>query len=221
MNKAIAYIVVDGEVGSHSQVAETLDKKKREIVAQAAELGLSLAAVYADIRREMEATKIGLRTMLTEVTQGKSKAIVVENFEAFADPYTLMMDAFSCMKDNCINVYILNENRILKSEEIELIWRALKMARQFDQKIVAARIKRGLKHATLSGRRIGRRPFEDYEINTEIFENVHNMRERGLSLRDICKALNSAGVKTNSQKKWYPTTVKRMLERSSPDAVNV
>lgn len=214
MNRAIAYILVDGEVGPHAQVADILDERKREIVRKAADLGLSLTGVYADIRREMESQRVGLRTLLSEVQKQNVGAIVVESFDVFADPHSIMIDSFACIKERNAKIYVLNDNRVLDYEHVELIYRALEMARQYDQRLNADRIRRGLKHALLTGRPIGRRPFEHSEANAEIFGNVLEMRERGLSLRDICKALNSAGVKSSALKVWHPTTIKRMLERS-------
>jgi DNA invertase Pin-like site-specific DNA recombinase len=215
MNRAIAYILVDGDVGPHSQVADTLDAKKRELVERAASLGFELTAVYADVRRELEAGRKGLRAMLSDLQQNRASALVVESFESFADPHVKMLDAFRSIKEVNARICLLNENRIIEPEEIDLVLRALTMAREFDQRLNAVRIKRGLQHASLSGKPIGRRPFEFEVGNAEILNDVQLMRQRGLSLRDICKALNSAGVKSSSQKTWHPTTIKRMLERVS------
>lgn len=216
MNRAIAYILVDGDVGPHSQVADTLDAKKREMVERAALLGFELTAVYADIRRELESGRKGLRAMLSDLQNNRASALVVESFESFADPHAKMLEAFRSMKEVKARICLLNENRIIEPENIDLVVRALSMAREFDQRLNAARIKRGLQHASLSGKAIGRRPFEYEEGNAEILSDVRAMRERGLSLRDICKALNSAKVETSSQKSWHPTTIKRMLERANP-----
>lgn len=214
MNRAIAYLLVDGDVGSHSQVAELLDHKKREVVERAAHLGFELTAVYADVRRELEGSRKGLRAMLNDLSLNRAGALVVESFESFADPHAKMLDAFRCVTASNARICLLNENRILEAEQVDLVVRALTMAREFDQRLNGARIKRGLQHASLSGKPIGRRPFEFDEANHEVLNDVQAMRQRGLSLRDICKALNSAGIKTSSEKTWHPTTIKRMLERS-------
>jgi DNA invertase Pin-like site-specific DNA recombinase len=214
MNRAIAYILVDGDVGPHAIVAEILDVKKREIVERAATLGLELTAVYADVRREMESGRKGLRAMLSDVERHAVSAVVVESFESFADPHVKMIEAFKSLKDGQARVYVLNENKVVGADQIDLLMRALAMAREYDQKLNAVRIKRGLQHASLSGKAIGRKPFESEGTNSEIFNNVLEMRKRGLSLRDICKALNSARVETSGHKTWHPTTVKRMLERA-------
>lgn len=217
MNRSIAYILVEGDVGPHALVAEILDAKKREMVAKAASLNLQLTAVFADVRREMESGRRGLRAMLSEVRKHQLGSVVIESFESFADPHIKMLEAFDCLRDSKTRVYVLNENRVIEPEHLDLIARALSMARRYDQQLNAVRIKRGLQHASLSGRPIGRRPFEFADSNSEIFHNVQEMRRRGLSLRDICKALNSAGVETSSQKTWHPTTIKRMIERAQSE----
>jgi DNA invertase Pin-like site-specific DNA recombinase len=214
MNRAIAYILIDGDVGPHSQVADTLDAKKRDLVARTATLGFELTAVYADVRRELEGGRKGLRAMLNDLQENRAGALVVESFESFADPHLKMLEAFRCVKEVNARICLLDENRVVGPEEIDLVVRALAMAREFDQRLNAVRIRRGLQHASLSGRPIGRRPFEFEQANAEVLKDVQIMRERGLSLRDICKALNSAGVQTSSHKLWHPTTIKRMLERA-------
>lgn len=214
MDRAIAYILVDGDVGPHSQVADLLDGKKRGLVERTASLGFELTAVYADVRRELEAGRKGLRAMLNDLQENRASCLVVESFESFADPHMKMLEAFKCVKEFNARICLLDENRVVSPEEVDLVVRALAMAREFDQRLNAARIRRGLQHASLSGRPIGRRPFEHDEANSEVLRDVQLMRERGLSLRDICKALNSAGVHTSSKRTWYPTTIKRMLERA-------
>lgn len=213
MNRAIAYILVDGDVGSHSQVANLLDTRKRELVEKSAVLGLELMAVYADVRRELEGNRKGMAAMLNDLNENRASALVVESLESFADPYAKMLEAFRCVKTSNARICLLNENRILEADQVDLVVRALTMAREFDQKLNGARIKRGLQHASLSGKPIGRRPFEFDESNLEVLNDVKQMRQRGLSLRDICRALNSAGIGTSSKKTWHPTTIKRMLER--------
>jgi DNA invertase Pin-like site-specific DNA recombinase len=219
MNRAIAYILVEGDVGPHAAVAEILDAKKREMVAKAGTLGLELAAVFADVRREVEAGRRGLRALLNEIQKHKVRSVVVDSFESFADPHSKMLEAFECLKESNARIYLLSENRLIETESIDLIVRALSIARQYDQQLNAVRIKRGLQHASLSGKPIGRRPFEFVDANNQIFHNVQEMRRRGLSLRDICKALNSAGVETSSQKTWHPTTIKRMLQRAQSENI--
>ena len=214
MNRAIAYILVDGEVGPHDLVAKVLDSKKRELVEQAANLGLELAAVYADVRREIEGNRLGLKAMLEAVQKQTLRSVVVDSFSSFADPQRQMLQTFECLLRHDVKIFILDENKTLERDQIGYIVKALQMANGFDKKLSAIRIKRGLQHASLSGKPIGRRPFEKHENNSEIFTNILEMRKRGLSLRDICKALNSAGVKTSSHRSWHPTTVKRMLERA-------
>lgn len=214
MNRAIAYILVEGDVGPHSIVAEILDARKRELVMRAATLGLELTSIYADIRSEVELGRRGLPAMLNDIRKHQVKAVVVEAFESFADPHIKMIETFKCLKEQNARIYVLDENKMIEAEQIDFVMRALAIARRFDQKLNAARIKRGLQHASLSGRPVGRKPFEHEDAHSEIFNNVQQMRKRGLSLRDICKALNSAGVETSSQKTWHPTTIKRMLERA-------
>ncbi len=56
---------------------------------------------------------------------------------------------------------------------------------------------------------------EEFKVEQKVITAVKQMREQGLSLRQIAKNLSAMGVPTKcAGKKWHPEMVKRMLEAS-------
>ena len=56
----------------------------------------------------------------------------------------------------------------------------------------------------------------EYKVEQKIINAVVQMREQGLSLRQIAKNLSAMGIPTKCNgKKWHPEMVKRIFDRLS------
>lgn len=214
--KAIGYLCFDGEPMMRSAHNALLESAKSDLIQKSEAVGLELSRVFADLRLDPENLRSGFETMLKQFSAQEAPAVALKSIDALADRPTKMWEFFKAACIHQVDIYVLDEDRRIGPDESGDIARILELSMSYEKRLSTLRISRGLKQASLLGRKIGRKRFED-RGNTEVLEDILKMRQRGLSLRDICRALNDGSVPTVLQRNWHPTTIKRLLERSSDE----
>lgn len=98
------------------------------------------------------------------------------------------------------------------SAEDELMRSMLGAIAQYEKRLISMRTKAALARAKAAGKRIGSPRVE--HVRPWLVKRLVGMRLAGLSYPAICKQLHLAGVKPDRGHTWYPTTIKRILDRA-------
>ncbi len=89
----------------------------------------------------------------------------------------------------------------------EMLANVLATFAQYERRLISQRTKDALAIKKSQGIKLGR----PKSITPEIEARIRGMREAGMSLRAICKALEADGVPPPRGKAWYPTSFSRAL----------
>jgi site-specific DNA recombinase len=68
----------------------------------------------------------------------------------------------------------------------------------------------------INGRCEGAKPYGYYENEKSTLLHIRSMRNGGMNFTEIAQTLNKWGVRTRRNGKWYPNTVKRIIDREDP-----
>jgi hypothetical protein len=86
------------------------------------------------------------------------------------------------------------------------------MAKEHEER--SSKIKQSLNLVKQSGRKLGGKPFGVTASELTIIQQILNLYKNGYGLKKICDLLESNNIKTVANKRWYPTTIKRIIERT-------
>ncbi len=102
----------------------------------------------------------------------------------------------------------------------------LRLFAEYERNIIAARTKTAMLRHQANGRRMSKEPpfgfavdptdtasLIENEAEQQTIERIVSMKESDMSLRAICRQLQSDGIKCRSKNNWHHTTVKKIIER--------
>lgn len=82
---------------------------------------------------------------------------------------------------------------------------------QLERRLISERTKAALAQRRAAGVRLGR----ERVISLDVERRARDMRAKGLSIRDICAALDAEGHPTPGGGPWRPSTLHRVLNRAA------
>jgi DNA invertase Pin-like site-specific DNA recombinase len=144
----------------------------------------------------------------------KAKMILIDAYKTIAVPIKDLQRAFdiwakyeislACVQDNIVlnHVFITSFKQILLAS----------VAKEHEER--SAKIKQSLKVVKQSGVKLGGKRFGISAKELTIIQQILKLYEMGFSLKKICDLLASNNIKTATNKRWHPTTVKRIVERT-------
>ena len=83
---------------------------------------------------------------------------------------------------------------------------------EYERALIGQRTKDALAALKRRGVKLGRKGYQDSEAGKDLMQLIRAMSEKGFNSSQIAKRLNGAGVKSLCGKRWYKTTVSRILE---------
>jgi len=123
-------------------------------------------------------------------------------------------------------VSVCGEGTWNDSDQDWLIRKILQTLAEYERRVTAARTKASMLRHQASGRRMSKQtpfgwaidpadPARMIENITEqqVIQHIIAMQESSMSLRAICRQLESEGISCRNNPKWHHTTVKRILQR--------
>lgn len=222
MQKVIGYI----RVSTAGQVEEgvSLEAQKAKIAAWCALNDGELVALFEDagISGRGMVKREGLQAALAATTKGM--ALVTYSISRLARNTRDMLEIAERLKKNGADLVSLSERIDTTTASGNMVFQMLAVLAEFERKQIGERTSMALKHKKANGDVYAATPFGFEAIDGRLVEvkaesaivaNIMAMREGGASLAAIAEALNTRGVEGKRGGKWFPSTVRYLIQRQA------
>lgn len=220
MTKAIGYIRVSTQEQATS--GYSLDAQKAKLEAYAALYDIELTDIVVDAGVSAKSLKReGLQRVLTTLDNGGADAVLIFKL----DRLTRSVKDWNVL----IEKYFTNKALLSVSDQIDtrtaagrLCLNVLMSVAQWERETIGERTSTALQYKKSQGQHIGSVPYgyEAIDKTLAVVESeaaaialIKDMKEQGLKLQAIADELNAQNIPTKRGGKWYPTSVKNVLER--------
>ena len=220
MTKAIGYIRVSTQEQATS--GYSLDAQKAKLEAYAALYDIELTDIVIDAGVSAKSLKReGLQRVLQTLDNGGADAVLIFKL----DRLTRSVKDWNVL----IEKYFTNKAPLSVSDQIDtrtaagrLCLNVLMSVAQWERETIGERTSTALQHKKSQGHHIGSVPYgyEAIDKTLAVVESeaaaialIKDMKEQGLKLQAIADELNAQNIPTKRGGKWYPTSVKNVLER--------
>ena len=222
MQKVIGYI----RVSTTGQVEEgvSLEAQKAKIAAWCALNDGELVALFEDagisgggmVKRE------GLQAALAATTKGM--ALVPYSISRLARNTRDMLEIAERLEKKGADLVSLSERIDTTTASGRMVFRMLAVLAEFEREQIGERTRMALAHKKANGDVYAATPFGfeaiegrlvEVKAESAIVANIMAMREGGASLAAIAEALNTRGVEGKRGGKWFPSTVRYLIQRQA------
>lgn len=220
MTKAIGYIRVSTQEQATS--GYSLDAQKAKLEAYADLYDIELTDIVIDAGVSAKSLKReGLQRVLTTLDNGGADAVLIFKL----DRLTRSVKDWNVL----IEKYFTNKALLSVSDQIDtrtaagrLCLNVLMSVAQWERETIGERTSTALQYKKSQGQHIGSVPYgyESIDKTLAVVESeaaaialIKDMKEQGLKLQAIADELNAQNIPTKRGGKWYPTSVKNVLER--------
>lgn len=220
MRNAIGYIRVSTQDQANEGVS--LESQRAKIAAWCSINDYELVAVFDDAG--ISGTKMdrreGLQAALTATTRGM--ALVAYSISRLARSTRDMLDIADRLERRNADLVSLTERIDTTSAAGRMIFRMLAVMSEFERDVIAERTRTALAHKKTTGMVYGPTPFgfeaiedrlREVKAETKIVAEVVRLREAGATLAGIADKLNERGIEGKRGGRWYPSTVRYLLNR--------
>lgn len=222
MKKAIGYI----RVSTQDQATEgvSLEAQKAKIAAWCEVNDYELVAVFSDagISGASMDGREGLKAALKATSKGS--ALVAYSISRLARSTRDMLDIADLLEKRGADLVSLTEKIDTTSAAGKMIFRMLAVMSEFERDVIAERTRTALAHKKATAQVYGPTPFgfdavegrlREVRAEARIVAEVIRRRQQGDTLASIADDLNRRGVAGKRGGRWYPSTVKYLLERQA------
>lgn len=158
-----------------------------------------------------------LQHALSLITKLDVSVIIIESASTLALPSLDLEQIFDFLAAHEISLAPADA-ACLDAEHLKMMLGFLKMSREAEKKLHAKRIKKSLLAQKKLGKKLGAKNFGEREDEKIIINQILELYSQGMNLPKICELLSVKNIKSMHQKKWHPTTLKRIIERHSSSA---
>lgn len=189
-----------------------LAKQERylKLSALAHGLGFGIAGVFAVPESQC---KLGFSHAIAACIAHNAKTLLLDQINSLALGYDELAQAFKMLFKNDITLR-LSDSLVVTSAHVQFIVDLLEANTQAERKARSGRIKNSLEKLSKKGIVLGGRKYGSTPEEARIIRQILKLDSEGKSLEEICQLLDKNNIKTARNKKWYPTTVKRLIERN-------
>lgn len=207
--KAVAIFIASG---SHE---EENDAAKQVVLRECAmKLCLTIVSFVA-IPRASLFERLGQALGICK-SNGAS-ALLIDEKKTFFLSHRELKDFFRILFEQKISVVAARSGAILTPDQLACCADFLQLSAQAEHEQHGKSIKRSLRLKKRQGIKLGGKKFAD----TEIIKQIVDLHKIGKSLHEICIILSANDVKSTHNKKWYPTTIKRIIDRENKKIKNL
>lgn len=224
MKKAIGYV----RVSTDQQAAEgvSLQAQREKVNSYCALYGFDLVGIEADEGASASTLKRdGLQRALAALENGEADALVVVKLDRLTRSVRDL--------DALLTRYFADGDHALVSvaEQVDtttatgrMILNVLMSVSQWEREVIGERTSAALQHKKAQGEYTGGKiPFgkqlgadgihlEDNLEEQTILDEIHRLREEGLSLRAVAQELNKRGISRRNGNDWHKVAVSRALK---------
>lgn len=208
-------------VSTQLQVADgvSLDVQERQLQSAAEAAGYSK---FEFVREEGRSGKsISGRPALTDALKrldaGEAKALFVTRIDRLARSTQDFLSIIDRASKNSWRVVMLDLNLDTSSYQGRFVVTLMSALAEMERNIIAERQKDVHKDRRNRGVVWGVDMGPRNKTPEDIKQRVRSERAAGASYQQIADGLNNDGVPTQNLRKWYPTTVRNLLEPKASD----
>lgn len=222
MQKVVGYIRVS--TTSQAEKGASLDAQRSKIEAWCSLNDGELVAVFEDagISGSGTAKRDGLLDALKATTKGM--ALVTYSISRLARNTLDMLNIAKELEKKGADLVSLSERIDTTTASGRMIFRMLAVLAEFEREQVSERTCMTMAHKKASGEAYCGAPFGFEAIAGRLIEvkresaivaDILKMREAGASLADIANNLNAKGIEGKRGGKWFPSTVRYLIQRQA------
>jgi len=173
-----------------------------------------LLGLFADeSSAHQAAVRPGLKLALSTLERQRGNALVLLDLADLAYPVAVLAEIGSSLINANAKVILAHHSLQIQASEMGHIVNFLALATQAERELRKERVRKGLSESAKKGKIIGAPRFGTKLGEGDVIYEIKQMRSRGLSYRQICEALNGAGVRSARGQMWHPITVQRLCDR--------
>jgi DNA invertase Pin-like site-specific DNA recombinase len=208
--KVVGYVRVSTDEQAESGAG--LEAQRQAIRAECERRGWELVAIHEDagVSGKSLRRRPALAAALAAVESGKATAIIVSKLDRLSRSLLDFAGIIARANRAGWNLVALDLGVDLSTPSGKFIANVMASAAEWERELISQRTKDGLAVKRAQGVRLGRPP----AIDPEIEGRIQAMREDGLTMQAIADQLNQDGTPTAQGGTWYPSTLKRVLDRS-------
>lgn len=222
MKQAIGYIRVSTEQQADEGVSLVSQRTKIEAWCELNDY--ELAAIYEDvgISGKTIIKRPQLQIALKEIK--KDMALVVYNLSRLARSTKNCIEIADLLKNRGSDLVSLTEKIDTSSAMGEFFFTLIAALGQMERKVIGERTKAALAQKKAIGEKYAPVPFgyrdtdgklEVVQREAQIIAEVFQKRESGHTLQSIAESLNQQGIIGKQGGKWYASSVRCILKRTS------
>ena len=220
--KAIGYIRVSTEQQAGEGVSLEAQKAKIEMWCKANDCELVEVFVDAGISGKSMDKRQGLQKALASA--GKGMALVVYSLSRLARSTKDTLAISERLDKQGADLVSLSERIDTTGAAGKMMFRMLAVLAEFERDVVSERTTMALAHKKANGEKYGTVPFgykeiegrlEAVEAEAKLVTEIQSRRQAGETLQSIADNLNNQGIAGKQGGKWYPSTVRYLIQRQA------
>jgi len=163
---------------------------------------------------EEDAVSTGLNHALSLCAHHQARVIIIDEPATLALPKKELLTFLLSMAEHGLSLIFASSGATIGSEVLYLMYQLFYGSTLCDHKLHSHNIKKSLKSLKQKGVKLGGKPFGAATHESKIIQQILKLHNEGASLQKICDLLRINNIQTVLNKKWHPTTIKRIIERN-------
>ncbi|MCA9507147.1 MAG: recombinase family protein [Myxococcales bacterium] len=180
---------------------------------RAATMGFEIAGFFAVPQSQ---SNLGFTHAIDSCLTHHAKTILINDFTKCELKYKELRIFMAALLKNNISL-MSDDDRCLSLDNLKIFSDLLESCALAETKTHSTRIKQSLKELSQQGYVLGAKKFGSTPQEMRIIKQILKLESQGKSLQEICHLLSKNNIKTTRNKKWYPTTVKRLIDRNKKE----
>lgn len=222
MKQAIGYIRVSTEQQADEGISLDAQRAKIEAWCLANDYELVTVEVDAGISGKAMDKRLGLQRALAAAK--KDMALVVYSLSRLARSTKDTLTISERLDKVGADLVSLSERIDTSGAAGKMMFRMLAVLAEFERDVVSERTTMALAHKKAAGEVYGTVPFgyqaiegrlEKVQAEAELVAEIVKRRAGGATLQAIADSLNDRGISGKRGGKWYPYTIKYLIERQA------
>jgi site-specific DNA recombinase len=220
MNKAIGYIRVSTEQQAEEGISLAAQKARIAAWCEANDYQLADVFIDAGISGGKMDNRQGLKDALAAVKKGN--ALVVYSLSRLARSTKDTLVIAEQLDSKKADLVSLSEKLDTTTAAGRMMFKMLAVLADFERDLVAERTKSALSHKKAIGEVYSPTPFgfqaiegrlKQVESEAAVVAEILAMRNEGATFGAIADSLNSRGIEGKRGGKWFPSTVRYLIQR--------
>lgn len=146
--------------------------------------GWTVFRIYEDTMSGSKESRPALNEMMNDAKKRLFDVVLVFRFDRFARSTKQLINSLELFNSLGIDFISYNENIDTSTPAGKMMFTLVSAFAEFERSIITERVRAGLERAKAQGKRLGRKPSKEVDI-----EEVKSLRQQGLSVRAIAHKL--------------------------------